>query len=341
MPFPLQSFAVPLAISHESRMPLALQSDSEITPRSHSTKLYCRGVRSVSRSAPDEWKSKATEQARDWFWAFTPTVNFPSLVDIEDQLTSEIFQARLAVGNKDRDLLSEAFLRVFASLSDRSLPSENVDDVLKQIQELFSKLESSPMGMASTPLYKVRQELSKLHTKEGALVEPLAVRILKIYRDVLESSLQEQLGSFASIEKYIGSVNEFLENGKSLAYKLDVSPNRQRWLGIQFEDGSFNSGLRTLSSGDRQIITLIYASSHMSQQDIVLIDEPEISLHIDWQRKLIAKMSEQIGDRQIIACTHSPVIAADYQEQMKEFQFKPLRKGKQIIENIKSGAGES
>jgi len=147
---------------------------------------------------------------------------------------------------------------------------------------------------------------------------------------VLDNSLREQQGSFASIEKYMRSVNEFLGTNKSLAYNLDISPNRQQWLGVKFDDGSFNSGLRTLSSGERQIITLIYASTHMSQQNLVLIDEPEISLHIDWQRKLLSKMAEHIGDRQIIACTHSPVIAADYQDQMKEFQFKPSHKGSKL-----------
>ena len=58
----------------------------------------------------------------------------------------------------------------------------------------------------------------------------------------------------------------------------------------------------------------------------VLIDEPEISLHVDWQRRLLRRMAEQIGGRQIIVCTHSPTIGADYEERQTELVLKPTRK---------------
>jgi len=71
---------------------------------------------------------------------------------------------------------------------------------------------------------------------------------------------------------------------------------------------------------------MIYVASQMSAQKIVLIDEPEISLHVDWQRLLLKKMSEQLRDRQVIACTHSPVIGADYEDRLMELRLKPTTK---------------
>jgi predicted ATP-dependent endonuclease of OLD family len=59
----------------------------------------------------------------------------------------------------------------------------------------------------------------------------------------------------------------------------------------------------------------------MSDQDIVLIDEPEISLHIDWQVKLLSSIAEQLNGKQIITCTHSPVIASGHEDQMAELSF--------------------
>ncbi|MNI92554.1 hypothetical protein D3C73_1503640 [compost metagenome] len=56
----------------------------------------------------------------------------------------------------------------------------------------------------------------------------------------------------------------------------------------------------------------------MSTDSLVLIDEPELSLHIDWQEDLLHKMMSQLGSRQIIVCTHSPSIAADYLDHMIE-----------------------
>ncbi len=71
----------------------------------------------------------------------------------------------------------------------------------------------------------------------------------------------------------------------------------------------------------------------MSKQQIVLIDEPEISLHVDWQRKLLQKMSEQLGNRQIIVCTHSPVIGGDYEDQVIIFEPKITCSSKTAIDN--------
>jgi len=55
----------------------------------------------------------------------------------------------------------------------------------------------------------------------------------------------------------------------------------------------------------------------------VLIDEPEISLHIDWQYKLIGAMVKQLPTKQLIVCTHSPVIATDYEDKMIEIKPNP------------------
>jgi predicted ATP-dependent endonuclease of OLD family len=41
---------------------------------------------------------------------------------------------------------------------------------------------------------------------------------------------------------------------------------------------------------------------------ILLMDEPEISLHIDWQRKLISHIRELNPNVQIIIASHSPAI---------------------------------
>jgi predicted ATPase len=105
---------------------------------------------------------------------------------------------------------------------------------------------------------------------------------------------------------------------------------------IKFEAGipeTTPSIRRALSSGERHIVTLIYAATHMSKQQIVLIDEPEISLHVDWQRHLLKKMSEQLGERQIIVCTHSPVIGADYEERVIIFEPKITCSCETIIDN--------
>ena len=273
------------------------------------------------RIRPDSWKDFATSRARDWFGGFTPMVNFPSIVDIEEQLANEIERARSNVWRTDQSLLSDTFFTIFGSLSDTSEIKVGEETLSANIQELFSELEQSPLSPMSRIDYRqLRDQISALNISETT--ESSALRVLKIYRDTLQSTLDVQKKSFEGIQLYLSSVNEFLD-GKSLVFKPDIPVHKRQSILIRFEDELYSDGLRSLSSGERQIMTLVYAATHMSQQQIVLIDEPEISLHVDWQRKLIKRMSEQMGERQIIACTHSPVIGSDHLDKMQELSLYP------------------
>ena len=279
------------------------------------------GIEPRRRYQVESWRDFATERARDWFGGFTPMVNFPSLVDIEEQLAGEIERARMNVWRTDQTLLSDAFQKIFSSLSELSEVGVQEESLLAVIQDLFGELEKSPLRSESKINFvRLRDQIARLNI--GSNNDITALRVLKVYRDTLKSTLDVQKKSFEGIELYLSSVNEFFDE-KSLVFKPDIPPHRKQSIQIQFEDGSYSNGLRTLSSGERQIMALVYAATHMSQQQIVLIDEPEISLHVDWQRNLISRMAEQMGQRQIIACTHSPVVGANHIDKMYELSLYP------------------
>lgn len=67
--------------------------------------------------------------------------------------------------------------------------------------------------------------------------------------------------------------------------------------------------LEALSSGEKQIIS-IFARLYLEPENnvIVLIDEPELSLSIEWQMKFLPDIVRANGCRQLIAITHSPFI---------------------------------
>ncbi|MEK7277854.1 MAG: AAA family ATPase [Chloroflexota bacterium] len=71
-------------------------------------------------------------------------------------------------------------------------------------------------------------------------------------------------------------------------------------------------GLEDLSSGEKQIVLLlIEILRRIVPGSVVLIDEPEISLHTAWQRGLMAALDKIIEqyDAQVILATHSEEIA--------------------------------
>lgn len=68
-----------------------------------------------------------------------------------------------------------------------------------------------------------------------------------------------------------------------------------------------------LSSGEKQMLTFL-AYSLFTKDSIIFIDEPEISLHPDWQTDLIPTLMSQNNGNQYFIATHSPFIYADYLE---------------------------
>ncbi len=67
-----------------------------------------------------------------------------------------------------------------------------------------------------------------------------------------------------------------------------------------------------LSSGEKQLlIILLTVLIQDNKPSILLMDEPEISLHIDWQKKLIRHIRELNPNVQVIIATHSPALVME------------------------------
>ena len=64
-----------------------------------------------------------------------------------------------------------------------------------------------------------------------------------------------------------------------------------------------------LSSGERQVIYILLKVAIATRNNaLILMDEPEISLHLSWQEKLLTQIRKINPNSQIIIVTHSPAI---------------------------------
>ena len=64
-----------------------------------------------------------------------------------------------------------------------------------------------------------------------------------------------------------------------------------------------------LSSGEKQMLAILLTVLIEDRQHYVLfMDEPEVSLHIDWQQRLIEMILELNPNVQIVLTTHSPAV---------------------------------
>lgn len=105
-------------------------------------------------------------------------------------------------------------------------------------------------------------------------------------------------------EKFFDIMDSLLEpSGKKTIRESDE---------IGFKFGSLQLSPYQLSSGEKQlVIILITALTQDSRPYIFIMDEPEISLHFDWQKKLIGSVVELNPNAQLIVSTHSPAMIMD------------------------------
>lgn len=81
--------------------------------------------------------------------------------------------------------------------------------------------------------------------------------------------------------------------------------------------------LNKLSSGERQILILFYILLfHAEPGSLVIIDEPEISLHVTWQQRLGDVFLDicRLRNLQMIVATHSPQVIHDKWDLARELK---------------------
>lgn len=95
----------------------------------------------------------------------------------------------------------------------------------------------------------------------------------------------------------------FKESGK----RVDRDENE-----ISFLYGKQKITTNQLSSGEKQMLLILLKTLLQNEKPtIFFMDEPELSLHTDWQEKLIENIRKLNSNAQIIIATHSPSIVVD------------------------------
>lgn len=128
-------------------------------------------------------------------------------------------------------------------------------------------------------------------------------RYLLNFLENLINNYEKQNEYDEKIRDFIITCNKYL-NGKKFEY--NESSVEVRIVNIKTGD---NINIDNLSSGEKQIIS-IFAKLYLDTENetIILIDEPELSLSINWQSMLIPDIVNTNRCRKLVAVTHSPYI---------------------------------
>lgn len=121
------------------------------------------------------------------------------------------------------------------------------------------------------------------------------------------AQIYENLNLFKSI------VNDFFAESDKI---IDEESNTISFLNWKKEPISSHQ----LSSGEKQLlIILLKVLVQDNKSAVMFMDEPEISLHVDWQESLISKILALNPNVQLIIATHSPsLIMEGYEDKIVE-----------------------
>lgn len=196
---------------------------------------------------------------------------------------------------------------VHSQVRDRSFPIRLINKEFKQNVPQLDFIET----------YRSTQERAQKLMSAGLLDQAASIplpsrKLTKLERDVLSLYLfdfNEKLDAFADLQSRIEALVDIV--GSKLRRKRFVVDRQKGFVFETNDDKPRALGVTELSSGEQHQLVLFYellfASSGIA---LFLIDEPEISLHVEWQRAFISDI-EKVGKltgAHFLVATHSPQI---------------------------------
>jgi predicted ATP-binding protein involved in virulence len=241
------------------------------------------------------------------------SIFFPTFRRIEGGFTTNSARARLNPINRASNIKSkseiESALEVLSSrLSNgRNLfisaisTSDIVGLLLTQYTNLNDKYNEKQKHLSDQTILTIKEfksdnkqvkNLEKKAAEAGDLLDKIRLSI-----EELEKDREKIMAPIEVVRELIEKL--FKYSGISIGSRLN------------FGDAANSVNSDSLSAGEKQMLSFIcYNAFH--QNSTVIIDEPELSLHVDWQRQLFPTLLSQRSSNQFLIATHSPFIYSKY-----------------------------
>lgn len=152
-------------------------------------------------------------------------------------------------------------------------------------------------------------QLEKLESEYAYYLSDLSKQISDTIHQSGKADIDDINRIYRHNNLFLDIVNEAFGNTHKMVSKV------QSKLLFDIENGETVS-TRNLSSGEKQfLIIMLTILLQRQEESIIIMDEPEISMHLDWQHRLIANIQSLNPNCQIILATHSPGVIMDGWEQ--------------------------
>lgn len=191
--------------------------------------------------------------------------------------------------------------RLIESLRSGVTPSrDSVTDSIRAVQEYeerFARLGLVPQTGATKQL--------NYHAESS---ETAGMLVLKTYLDDIREK-------FSLLDDLARQLDVFCTSINSLVAFKSIETSADAGIVMRVPDGNREQlPLSVLSSGEQHLIVLIGKLVFSTNpESLVLIDEPEISFHPEWQEKFLSILEEirKLNGFSVLVATHSPILIGD------------------------------
>ena len=224
-----------------------------------------------------------------------------------------------------RELSASIINELISGEFDRADPTTEAMPERAELELFFSRLKTNRTRRQFGPYFDLSiPNISQIYTGESGGISPESNKFLLYFLGKLNSVIQSTRGIEALVRDFIENCNKYLSsidvsttvNGDELSSvgegetdgKVLTLSRRDLTISVDSLLAHRKIPLNSLSSGEKQMISL-FAKLYLYPKDkIILIDEPELSLSIDWQRQILVDIVEAPLCQQVIAITHSPFV---------------------------------
>lgn len=173
---------------------------------------------------------------------------------------------------------------------------------VKELKKSLQKIQQKRSDLSNLNLISSEQHLPQLHILDEIRQED--TKVLTLYVKDTEKKLAAYDDIFRKIELFSRILNK-----KRLSFKkVKIDASRGFYFVTDFDEPL---KLTQLSSGEQHQVVLLYELIFKTEKNVlVLIDEPEISLHVAWQKEFLKDLQEiiEIQNMPVVIATHSPQI---------------------------------
>ncbi len=177
----------------------------------------------------------------------------------------------------------------------------------KKVKVIRHKIEESKLRIIFERLAeKIDEDVKKSiieFTNQSEKITDFEYSYLVIIINSLIEIYEKTKAMDESLDKFVCVCNKYLENNtfKYNPFKIECT--------LLQEYGGEPIEFKNLSSGEKQIVSL-FSKLYLSkdEKNIILFDEPELSLSIVWQSRLLPDIIESNKCDFMVVITHSPFI---------------------------------